>query len=168
MQLSEHFSLEEATHSDTATRLGISNQPDAQQLENMKTAAAGMEKVRALLGKSINVNSWIRLPEVNVAVGGSKISSHMDGWAIDFVCKGFGTPLEVCKAIDAAGIKFDQSLATRAGLTSPLRQQCVSKSSPSSDLRINTPSAYSRKTSTTRLYDELLPTAPDSSRTRPA
>ena len=43
MQLSEHFSLEEATHSDTATRLGISNQPDAQQLENMKTAAAGME-----------------------------------------------------------------------------------------------------------------------------
>jgi zinc D-Ala-D-Ala carboxypeptidase len=110
MQLSEHFSLEEATHSDTATRLGISNQPDAQQLENMKTAAAGMEKVRELLGKPININSWIRLPEVNVAVGGSKISSHMDGWAIDFVCRGFGTPLEVCKAIDAAGIKFDQMI----------------------------------------------------------
>jgi hypothetical protein len=110
MQLSEHFSLEEATHSDTATRLGISNQPDAQQLENMKTAAAGMEKVRALLGKSINVNSWIRLPEVNVAVGGSKVSSHMDGWAIDFTCKGFGNPLEVCKAIEKSNIKFDQMI----------------------------------------------------------
>lgn len=110
MQLSEHFSLEEATHSDTAVRMGINNQPSPQQLENMKKAAAGMEEVRALLGKPININSWIRLPEVNVAVGGSKVSSHMDGWAIDFVCRGFGTPLEVCKAIDAAGIKFDQMI----------------------------------------------------------
>jgi zinc D-Ala-D-Ala carboxypeptidase len=110
MNLSEHFSLEEATTSETATRLGINNQPNEQQLENMKKAAEGMEKVRALLGKSIRVNSWLRLPEVNVAVGGSKISSHMDGWAIDFVCKDFGNPLAVCKAIEAAGIQFDQMI----------------------------------------------------------
>lgn len=109
MILSEHFSLEEATHSDTAIRLGINNQPDASQLENMKKAAIGMEQVRALLGKSISVNSWIRLPEVNVAVGGSKVSSHMDGWAIDFVSP-FGTPYAVCKAIEASGIKFDQMI----------------------------------------------------------
>jgi putative chitinase len=108
MNLSEHFSLEEATASETATRLGINNQPNEQQLENMKKAAEGMEKVRALLGKSIHVNSWLRLPEVNVAVGGSKISSHMDGWAVDFVCKDFGNPLAVCQAIEAAGIQFDQ------------------------------------------------------------
>jgi len=110
MNLSDHFSLEEATHSDTATRLGISNQPNAQQLENMKVAAIGMEKIRELLASPINVNSWIRLPEVNVAVGGSKVSSHMDGWAIDFVCKGFGTPLQVCKAIEKSNIKFDQMI----------------------------------------------------------
>ena len=109
MILSEHFSLEEATHSDTAIRLGINNQPDARQLENMKKAAIGMEQVRALLGKSISVNSWIRLPDVNVAVGGSKVSSHMDGWAIDFVSP-FGTPYAVCKAIEASGIKFDQMI----------------------------------------------------------
>jgi putative chitinase len=110
MNLSDHFSLEEATHSDTATRLGISNQPNTQQLENMKVAAIGMEKIRELLASPINVNSWIRLPEVNVAVGGSKVSSHMDGWAIDFTCKGFGTPLEVCKAIEKSNIKFDQMI----------------------------------------------------------
>ena len=110
MNLSDHFSLEEATHSDTATRLGISNQPNAQQLENMKVAAIGMEKVRELLASPINVNSWIRLPDVNVAVGGSKVSSHMDGWAIDFTCKGFGTPFEVCKAIEKSNIKFDQMI----------------------------------------------------------
>jgi putative chitinase len=75
----------------------------------MKMAAIGMEQVRALLGKSISVNSWIRLPAVNVAVGGSKVSSHMDGWAIDFVSP-FGTPYAVCKAIEASGIKFDQMI----------------------------------------------------------
>jgi len=108
--LSEHFTLEEATFSDTAVRQGIPNLPDDKQLENMKIAAEGMEKVRALLGKGIHINSWLRLPAVNVAVGGSKISSHMDGWAIDFTCAGFGDPLAVCKAIEASGIKFDQMI----------------------------------------------------------
>lgn len=108
MNLSEYFTLEEATHSDTAIRLGINNQPDERQLENMKKAAAGMEQVRALLGKSISVNSWIRLPEVNVAVGGSKVSSHMDGWAVDFTCKGFGDTYAVAQALAKSDIKFDQ------------------------------------------------------------
>lgn len=108
--LSEHFTLEEATFSDTAVRQGINNQPNEKQLENMKIAAEGMEKIRALLGKGIRVNSWLRLPELNVAVGGSKVSSHMDGWAIDFTCAGFGDPLAVCKAIEASDIKFDQMI----------------------------------------------------------
>lgn len=108
--LSEHFTLEEATFSDTAVRQGINNQPNDKQLENMKIAAEGMEKVRSLLGKGIHVNSWLRLPELNVAVGGSKVSSHMDGWAIDFTCSGFGDPLAVCKAIEASDIKFDQMI----------------------------------------------------------
>lgn len=126
--LSEHFTLEEATFSDTAVRQGINNQPDAKQLENMKIAAEGMEKVRALLGKGIRVNSWLRLPELNVAVGGSKISSHMDGWAIDFTCAGFGDPLAVCKAIEASDIKFDQMIHeygrwTHISFAPELRQQ---------------------------------------------
>lgn len=108
--LSEHFTLEEATFSDTAVRQGIDNQPSAKQFANMTIAAEGMEKVRALLGKSIHINSWLRLPELNVAVGGSKVSSHMDGWAIDFTCAGFGDPYAVCKAIEASDIKFDQMI----------------------------------------------------------
>jgi len=110
MNLSEHFSLEEATFSETAVRLGINNQPNPQQLENMKKAADGMEQVRALLGNAIYVNSWLRLPEVNVALGGRRVSRKRNGWAIDFICKGVGTTLAVCKAIEAAGIKFDQMI----------------------------------------------------------
>ena len=110
MNLSEHFTLEEATFSDTAIRQGIDNQPDDKQLENMKIAAEHLEKVRDLLGKGINVNSWLRLPALNIAVGGSKISSHMDGWAIDMTCAGFGNPYAVCKEIESSGIKFDQMI----------------------------------------------------------
>jgi len=106
MNLSEHFTLEEATHSDTAIRMGLDNQPNIRQLENMKVTAAKLEQVRTATGP-LNVNSWLRLPEVNVAVGGSKVSSHMDGWAID-VSSSKLTPYELCQAVKKANIKFDQ------------------------------------------------------------
>jgi hypothetical protein len=108
MNLSAHFTLEEATYSETAIRLGINNQPSAQQLANMVSAAAQLEAVRAVSGP-LRVNSWLRLPEVNVAVGGSKVSSHMDGWAID-CSSSTHTPYELCQMVKKAGIKFDQMI----------------------------------------------------------
>jgi hypothetical protein len=108
MQLSEHFSLDEATYSETAIRLHISNQPDERQLENMKIAAQRLEEVRNATG-ALRVNSWLRLPDVNVAVGGSKVSSHMDGWAID-CSSSKHTPYEICQLVLKAGIKFDQMI----------------------------------------------------------
>ena len=109
MNLSANFTLAEATYSETAIRLGINNQPNDKQLENMIIVARNMERVRDLLGgKSIRVNSWLRLPEVNIAVGGSAKSSHMDGWAVDFVCPSFGDPYAVCKALKESDIQVDQ------------------------------------------------------------
>lgn len=108
MQLSEHFTLAEATHSDTAIRQGIDNQPSTLQLANMQVAATGLEKVRDVTG-ALNVNSWLRLPAVNVAVGGSGSSSHMDGWAID-VSSSKLTPYQLCQEVLKAGIKFDQMI----------------------------------------------------------
>ena len=108
MNLSEHFSLEEATYSETAIRLGIDNQPNEQQLANIKMAAEKLEEVRNVTG-ALRVNSWLRLPNVNLAVGGSKVSSHMDGWAID--CSSTAhTPYELCQIVLNAGIKFDQMI----------------------------------------------------------
>ena len=108
MNLSEHFTLEEATYSETAIRMGINNQPNEQQLANMTTAAEKLEEVRNVTG-ALRVNSWLRLPDVNVAVGGSKVSSHMDGWAIDCSSSAH-TPYEVCQLVIKAGIKFDQMI----------------------------------------------------------
>ena len=108
MQLSEHFSLEEGTYSETAIRLGINNQPNEAQLANMKIAAKQLEEVRNVTG-ALRVNSWLRLPDVNVAVGGSKVSSHMDGWAIDCSSSAH-TPYELCQIVLKNGIKFDQCI----------------------------------------------------------
>lgn len=108
MNLSEHFTLEEATYSETAIRMGINNQPNEQQLENMKSAAGHLEGVRNVTGL-LRVNSWLRLPDVNVAVGGSKVSSHMDGWAID-CSSSTHTPYELCELVKTTGIKFDQMI----------------------------------------------------------
>jgi len=108
MNLSTNFTLEEATFSETAVRMGIPNEPSSEQLENMKKAAEGMEAIRKLLGKPIRVSSWLRLPAVNQAIGGAAKSSHMDGWAIDFTCSGYGTPFEVAKAIKESDIQVDQ------------------------------------------------------------
>ena len=108
MNLSEHFTLEEATYSETAVRMDIPNQPSALQLENMKHAAACLEPLRAATGP-LRINSWLRLPDVNVAVGGSKVSSHMDGWAID-ISSSKMTPIELCHKVEELGIKFDQMI----------------------------------------------------------
>lgn len=110
MNLSPHFSLQEATFSDTAARLGIVNQPDKWQLQNMMLAARYMEQVRTLLGNAeIHVNSWLRVPTLNAAIpGSSPRSDHTTGFAVDFVAPEFGTPYEICERIVASDIQFDQ------------------------------------------------------------
>lgn len=108
MNLSEHFTLDEATYSETAVRMNIPNQPSDLQLTNMKHAAACLEHLRAVTGP-LRINSWLRLPDVNVAVGGSKISSHMDGFAID-VSSSTLTPIQLCHKVEELGIKFDQMI----------------------------------------------------------
>ena len=108
MRLSDHFTLAEFTASQTAARKGIKNQPSAEILERLKSTAANMEKVRAVLGKPVTVSSAYRSPALNKAVGGSPSSAHVQGYAVDFNCHAFGSPLEVARTIQGAGIQYDQ------------------------------------------------------------
>ncbi len=103
-QLSEHFSLAELT----VTSSGLPNHPNAEQLARLTKVAEQMEAVRKLLGRPISVNSGFRSTAVNRVVGGAKTSAHALGYAVDFVCPGYGDPMSICKAIVASGIKFDQ------------------------------------------------------------
>lgn len=108
--LSAHFSLEEFTNSQTASRLGLVNTPDATELTNLRRLAAALENVRALLGgKPILISSAFRSAAVNKAVGGVANSAHALGLAADFISPASGTPLQICNVLShASSIPFDQ------------------------------------------------------------
>lgn len=107
MNLSEHFTLEELTVSETAARKGLSNTPDNDALFDLKRLAAFLESIREAIDKPIKINSAYRSPEVNASVGGSKTSQHCKGQAADIRVAGM-TPDQVVQAIIAAKLPFDQ------------------------------------------------------------
>lgn len=108
MKLSANFHLDEFVTSQTAARRGIDNTPSPEVIKRLRNTAKGLERVRAVLGKPILISSGYRSPALNKAVGGSATSDHINGDAADFISPGFGTPIAICRAIVAAGIKFDQ------------------------------------------------------------
>lgn len=108
MQLSPNFTLAEFTRSETATRRGLDNTPDAETIENLKITAAGLEEVRALLGKPIQITSGYRSLKVNSAVGSKPTSAHVKGFAADFVCPQYGSVSDICRAIMDSTIDYDQ------------------------------------------------------------
>lgn len=109
MQLSPHFTLQEALRSDAAIQRGLDNSPTPAHQKNIEYTAQMMERVRAVLGnKAIRVSSWYRNPEVNRIVGGVANSQHALGLAVDFTCPSFGDVLAVCVALRASDIPFDQ------------------------------------------------------------
>lgn len=110
MRLSPSFSLAQLTGSETAEQHGIDNSPPAEVIENLKRLAAGLEEVRVLLGSSLDISSGYRCPELNAVLGGATTSQHVRGLAADFVCPGFGSPLEVARAIQTSAIAFDQCI----------------------------------------------------------
>ena len=82
--ISEHISYKEGVRSNTATRLGIDNTPNNEQLDCMeKIAEEVFEPLRAYVGGPIKINSFFRCPELNKAIGGSSKSQHCKGQAMD-------------------------------------------------------------------------------------
>ena len=105
MNLSEHFTLDELTHTDHRE---FDNVPNESELANLKRLAAFLETVKSAIGgKPIIVNSAFRCKQVNDAVGSSDKSQHRLGCAADIRVPQM-TPDEVVKAIIAAGLPFDQ------------------------------------------------------------
>lgn len=110
-KLSENFSWNEVTFSETAIRLGIDNIPPDDLLPNIERMAKFMEQVRYVLsGRPIHISSWYRSPKVNKAVGGSVTSVHTRGLACDFRCPSLGEPLRVAQEIAGSNLDFDQCI----------------------------------------------------------
>ena len=82
--ISKHISYKEGVYSNTATRRGINNTPNDEQLNNMELVANEVfEPLRDWVGGPIKINSFFRSPDLNTAIGGSSKSQHCKGQAID-------------------------------------------------------------------------------------
>ena len=145
MNLSEHFTLEELTHTDhrefdntpTSTEKCVIDGKEVliDATANLPRLAAFLEEIKTLLGgKPIMVNSAFRSHDVNTAVGSKDTSDHRRGCAADLRVPGM-TPDEVTRAIIGSSLGFQQvirefdrwthvSIPTHAGDT-PRRQALI-------------------------------------------
>lgn len=107
-QLTQHFSLEELTFSQTAARNGINNNPPDEIVLNLRRLAEALEKVRAHVGAPIRVSSGYRCLALNKLIAGSsKTSAHVLGLAADISVKGMSAK-ELALKIAAMDHEFDQ------------------------------------------------------------
>jgi putative chitinase len=103
--LTEHFTLDELTHTNHRT---LDNTPNDAEQANLQRLAEFLEQVKSALGgKPIMVNSAFRSKAVNDAVGSKDTSQHRLGCAADLRVPGM-TPDSVVRAIIAANLPFDQ------------------------------------------------------------
>ena len=107
MKLTENFSLNELTKSQTAERKGIDNTPSAEHQENLKSLCEMiLQPIRDHFGQVVSVSSGYRSPELCVAIGSSTKSQHAKGQASDFEIFGVSNK-ELADYIDQ-NLDYDQ------------------------------------------------------------
>jgi hypothetical protein len=112
--LSEHFTLREATQTST----GLLNTPPLHIFDKLVYVAFKMEIVRTYLDNHpIFVSSWYRSKAVNAAVGGAKKSEHLEGLAVDFICPEYGTPYEIARRLEEKRfeLRFNKCIYEKKG-----------------------------------------------------
>ncbi len=109
-RISDHLSLAEVTKSQTATRLGIDNNPTVTHLIALRAVAENIfEPIRKHFGVPVGVSSGYRSNALNDAIGGSSRSQHCHGQALDIDADIYGriTNGELFRYIRHA-LDFDQ------------------------------------------------------------
>lgn len=112
MKLSKNFALSEITHSNTAKRLGIENEPTETHLQNMQHLVDDLlQPLRDAVGP-IRISSGYRNPSLNRAIGGSRSSQHCKGQALDvqFWSKGKMDNKVIYDWILQSKLEFDQMI----------------------------------------------------------
>ncbi len=112
MKLSKNFALSEITHSNTAKRLGIDNEPTEIHLQNMQHLIDDLlQPLRSSIGP-IRISSGYRNPSLNRAIGGSVSSQHCKGEALDiqFWEMGEMNNKVIYDWILKSGLDFDQMI----------------------------------------------------------
>ena len=112
MRLTENFTTQEVTRSDTAQRLKIDNCLTIEILDNAYCfAKAVLQPLREKIGLPFLISSWYRSKALNEAVGGTHNSAHLKAQAVDFVIGGLSarqTHEIVLETLKTLHIPFDQ------------------------------------------------------------
>lgn len=92
MKEPKYFQLSEFLESETAMTLGIENFPSWEEVECMKKFANEvLDVIRSHWGEALLISSGYRVPDLNIAVGGSPTSDHVNGLAVDIKLVGYST-----------------------------------------------------------------------------
>lgn len=113
----KHFTIDELCRSYIAEKSGIANHPDDIQLEHLSELLAVLDSICNELTLPIEVTSGFRCSELNKAVGGSKTSAHMCGYAVDLVCKDMSSEelaSKIVAVLKEKEIKFDQCIIEKS------------------------------------------------------
>ena len=106
MKLSKNFSLKELTKSSTAMRMWIDNSPESEQLVNLTAlSCCVLQKVRDEFGR-VDINSGLRVLELNRAIKSGDNSQHVLGMAADIEAPAVSNHELACWIRDA--LDFDQ------------------------------------------------------------
>lgn len=109
VQITKHFRLQDLTRSQTATRKGISNEPDARAFARLRLLCERiLEPLFVHTGGAFAISSGFRCAELNRVVGGAATSQHVKGEAADLVPVSPYSVRSLFELIAASDLPFDQ------------------------------------------------------------
>jgi zinc D-Ala-D-Ala carboxypeptidase len=85
-KITKNFSLQEFTKSHKAETMGIHNEPNEQELQNLKMLCKYvLQPLRDAIKRPMIITSGYRSAALNQAIGGARGSQHTLGQAADFI-----------------------------------------------------------------------------------
>ena len=107
--LTDHFTLEEMCHSDTANSCGIDNSCPSEEVQaNLTRLCEVLEKIRSLCGDfPVIVSSGYRCELLNDEVGGVDDSAHLHGLAADITIPEYGAPTDICELVEPYMVELE-------------------------------------------------------------
>ena len=109
MNLSKSFTLNELTKSQEATRLGIDNTPNEEQILNLKLLCDNvLQPIRDFYGMPVSISSGYRSEALCEAIGSSRASQHTRGEAADFEI--FSVANKELAEFVVKNLKYDQCI----------------------------------------------------------
>ena len=110
----KYFSIKELTKSETATKKGIDNTPNAAQVKNLEALIDNLlDPIREQWGAAIYVTSGFRSVALNKAVGGVANSHHLGGYAADLTVKSQAGNKALFEMIRCSNLQWTQLISEK-------------------------------------------------------